>query len=112
MPDSRPDFSVHVHATTHTIDLEGDLGEDAAEWVTIAVEGLAERSPRCIVLNSAGVHDVDAGGLDQLVTLAEEALRDGSRLVISHPSPVLREKLISGGCAALLADPDRRSRFS
>lgn len=97
------DFVLEVHAATQTIDITGDLAGDEVAWVAAAVNQLAERSPHCITIDGSGVDDVDATGLDDLATLAEQALRNGTRVEISNPSPAFRKKLISGGCAFLLA---------
>lgn len=99
------DFSLEVHAATYTIDISGDLAEDEVGWVAAAVSQLARRSPRCITIDGRGVEDVDATGLDELATLAEHAIVEGSRVVIRNPSPTFRRKLISSGCGFLLAPP-------
>lgn len=104
------DFTVQVHSTTHTIDLGGTLSGNAVNWLSAAVEELTARGAQCVTINGAGVDSVDAAALDRLVALAEQALHRGSRLEISKPSPGFRNTLISGRCAALLAEPERRSR--
>ena len=109
MAKQASDFTVQVHSTTHTIDLAGTLSGNAVDWLSAAVEALTARGARCVTINGAGVDHVDAAALDRLVGLAEQALHCGSRLEISKPSPVFRNTLISGGCAALLAEPERRS---
>ena len=110
MERTQPDFSVQVHTATHTIDVDGELVQTAVDWVAVAVEELAAGSPRWITINGAGVQDVDAGGMDQLVSLAEKVLLCGSQLVISAPSATLRTKLINGGCGSLLAQPVPRAQ--
>lgn len=109
MNEPRSDFTVQVHSTTNTVDLAGNLAGNASPWVSVAVEELVALGASCVTINGAGVADVDATVLDQLVILAEQALGEGSRLEISSPSPSFRKKLIDGGCAALLAEPERRS---
>lgn len=81
------EFSLEVHAATATIDISGDLAEDEVGWVAAAVSQLSQRSRHCITIDGRGVDDVDAAGLDELATLAEQALVGGSRVVISNPSP-------------------------
>ena len=97
------DFVLEVHAATQTIDITGDLAGDEVAWVAAAVNQLCERSPHYVTIDGCGVDDVDAAGLDELATLAEQALRSGTRVEIRNPSPAFRQKLITGGCAFLIA---------
>ena len=67
------------------------FGEEAAA-LREQVKELMEQDPR-IVLDMAGVRDVDSGGIGTLVGLYTSAVNAGGELKVAAPSPKVRQTL-------------------
>jgi anti-anti-sigma regulatory factor len=76
--------------------LDGDAGDGSAPS---AVDGVLR-------VDASPVADIDAAGVQLLVSLHGAAANDGRTLVLTNPSESLSRACAALGCAALLAGGD------
>jgi anti-anti-sigma regulatory factor len=63
-------------------------------------------------LDASAVEEIDAAGLQSLVSLANALRRQGSSLLLHKPSAALSEACVALGMAALLGEPGAQGASS
>jgi anti-anti-sigma factor len=75
------------------------------------VQAVLRRGARRIQVNLAGVWNLDAGGVGELVRAYNLALKSQTDLQIAEASPCVRELLDRAGLLELLSEGSRYSRL-
>jgi anti-anti-sigma factor len=95
-------------ASVHVVQIRGALRAPMSGELRHCVQALLGRGERRIVLNLAGVSELDAAGLGELVRAHNIAVSAGGVLRIANAGGRIRTILGRVGLLALLdADPDR-----
>jgi len=101
-PSKSMEFSVRQIAGVTIFDLVGRLVATAEGQTLHGLLETAEKGPRWILVNCAGLSYVDSSGLGDLVAALAATVRRGGVLRLLNPSPRLRELLALAGIDTLL----------
>ena len=90
---------------TAVLHIEGPLRAPVGTGLRHDVEALLRRGERKIVVNLAGVSDLDAAGMGELVRAYNAAIAANGALRITHAFGTTRELLARVGLFDLLSQP-------
>ena len=84
------------------VQVEGPLRTPVSPSLRQDVLARLARGERTLVINLAGVNDIDAAGVGELVRIFNMAIAEGAVLRLTHVAPRIREMLRRLGLSLLL----------